>query len=71
MGFCTAEEYREFLRSCPEFERMLVRSGIILIKYWFSVSDQKQKKRSEQALSYRLDNMLSVVSEMPEIFHLS
>ncbi|HSQ39130.1 MAG TPA: hypothetical protein VLM78_03135, partial [Anaerolineales bacterium] len=35
MGFCTEEEYREFLRSCPEFERMLVRSGIILVKYWF------------------------------------
>ncbi|MCP4390490.1 MAG: polyphosphate kinase 2, partial [Gammaproteobacteria bacterium] len=39
MGFCTDEEYQEFMRSCPEFERMLVRSGIILIKYWFSVSD--------------------------------
>jgi len=39
MGFCTEDEYREFLRSVPEFERMLVRSGIILIKYWFSVSD--------------------------------
>ena len=45
MGFCTEEEYREFLRSCPEFERMLVRSGIILIKYWFSVSDQEQERR--------------------------
>lgn len=45
MGFCTDEEYREFLRSCPEFERMLVRSGIILIKYWFSVSDEEQEKR--------------------------
>jgi polyphosphate kinase 2 len=45
MGFCTAEEYREFLRSCPEFERMLVRSGIILIKYWFSVSDAEQERR--------------------------
>src|ERR671938_578918 len=41
MGFCTEEEYREFMRSCPEFERMLVRSGIILIKYWFSVSDEE------------------------------
>ncbi len=39
MGFCTEEEYREFLRDCPEFERMLIRSGIILVKYWFSVSD--------------------------------
>ncbi|WP_242158754.1 polyphosphate kinase 2 [Aestuariivivens sediminis] len=45
MGFCTDEEYREFLRSCPEFERMLVRSGIILLKYWFSVSDEEQEKR--------------------------
>ena len=45
MGFCTEEEYREFLRSCPEFERMLVRSGIILIKYWFSVSDDEQEHR--------------------------
>ncbi|NOY59204.1 MAG: polyphosphate kinase 2 [Calditrichaeota bacterium] len=45
MGFCTDEEYREFLRSCPEFERMLIRSGIILIKYWFSVSDEEQEHR--------------------------
>ena len=45
MGFCTDEEYAEFMRSCPEFERMLVRSGIILIKYWFSVSDEEQEKR--------------------------
>lgn len=45
MGFCTEEEYREFLRSCPEFERMLLRSGIILIKYWFSVSDEEQERR--------------------------
>jgi len=45
MGFCTEKEYREFLRSCPEFERMLVRSGIILIKYWFSVSDEEQERR--------------------------
>ena len=45
MGFCTDEEYQEFMRSCPEFERMLVRSGILLIKYWFSVSDDEQEKR--------------------------
>ncbi|MBI5943866.1 MAG: polyphosphate kinase 2 [Chloroflexi bacterium] len=45
MGFCTDEEYGEFMRSCPEFERMLVRSGIILIKYWFSVSDEEQEHR--------------------------
>ena len=45
MGFCTQQQYREFLRSCPEFERMLVRSGIILLKYWFSVSDEEQERR--------------------------
>jgi polyphosphate kinase 2 len=45
MGFCSNEEYYEFLRTCPEFERMLVRSGIILIKYWFSVSDEEQERR--------------------------
>src|SRR5918999_1701300 len=50
MGFCTDEEYQEFLRSCPEFERMLVRSGITLIKYWFSVSDTEQEKRFQARL---------------------
>jgi len=50
MEFCTQDEYREFLRSCPEFERMLVRSGIILIKYWFSVSDEEQEKRFQSRL---------------------
>jgi polyphosphate kinase len=45
MGFCTNDEYWEFLRSCPNFERMLIRSGIIFIKYWFSVSEEEQEKR--------------------------
>jgi polyphosphate kinase len=45
MGFCSQEELEEFFRACPEFERMLVRSGIILIKYWFSVSDEVQEER--------------------------
>ena len=45
MGFCSEDEYREFVRTCPEFERMLVRSGIILVKYWFSVSDEEQERR--------------------------
>ena len=45
MGFCTNDEYWEFLRSCPNFERMLIRSGIILVKYWFSVSEEEQEKR--------------------------
>ena len=50
MGYCTDEEYEEFLRSCPEFERMLIRSGIILIKYWFSVSDSEQEKRFQNRI---------------------
>jgi polyphosphate kinase 2 len=45
MGFCSDTQHQEFLRSCPEFERMLVRSGIILVKYWFSVSDDEQERR--------------------------
>ncbi|MGK7909505.1 MAG: polyphosphate kinase 2 [Synechococcus sp.] len=45
MGFCTDREYFEFLRSCPEFECMLKRSGIILLKYWFSVSSEEQERR--------------------------
>ncbi|MCK4746916.1 MAG: polyphosphate kinase 2, partial [Bacteroidales bacterium] len=45
MGFCTENEYWDFLRSCPRFEEMLIHSGIILIKYWFSVSDDEQEKR--------------------------
>jgi polyphosphate kinase 2 len=51
MGFCTNDEYEEFLRSCPEFERMLIRSGIILVKYWFSVSDHEQEKRFQERIS--------------------
>lgn len=51
MGFCTEEEYWEFLRSCPYFERMLIRSGIILIKYWFSVSEAEQERRFMQRLA--------------------
>lgn len=50
MGYCTNEEYEEFLRSCPEFERMLIRSGIILIKYWFSISDGEQEKRFQERI---------------------
>lgn len=48
MGFCSDDEYREFLRACPEFERMLVRSGIHLIKYYFSVSDAEQERRFQK-----------------------
>jgi polyphosphate kinase 2 len=45
MGFCSDEQHQDFLRACPEFEKMLIRSGTILIKYWFSVSDEEQEKR--------------------------
>lgn len=51
MGFCTEDQYREFMRSCPQFERMLVRAGIILIKYWFSVSDEEQERRFQKRAS--------------------
>jgi polyphosphate kinase 2 len=51
MNFCTDDEYLEFLRACPEFERMLIRSGIILIKYWFSVSDEEQERRFQQRIN--------------------
>jgi len=47
MGFCTPNEYLEFMRQCPEFERMLVRSGILLFKYWFSVTREEQRSRFE------------------------
>lgn len=51
MGFCSEEEYWEFLRSCPYFERMLIQSGIILIKYWFSVSYDEQERRFQARLA--------------------
>jgi polyphosphate kinase len=51
MGFCTDEEYADFLRTAPEFERMLIRSGIILIKYWFSVSDEEQERRFQDRIN--------------------
>jgi len=50
MGFCTDDEYQEFMRSCPEFERMLVRSGIQVIKYWFSVADEEQERRFQNRI---------------------
>ncbi len=51
MGFCTDEELEEFFRAAPEFERMLVRSGIILVKYWFSVSDDVQERRFQDRMA--------------------
>lgn len=53
MGFCNEEEHKEFLRSCPEFERMLVRSGIRLVKYWFSISDDEQEMRFQNRIKDR------------------
>jgi len=50
MGFCNEAEYQEFMLSCPEFERMLVRSGIKLVKYWFSVSDEEQERRFRERM---------------------
>lgn len=51
MGFCTDEEHEEFLLSCPEFEQLLVRSGIILIKYWFSISPEEQERRFQSRIT--------------------
>jgi polyphosphate kinase 2 len=51
MGFCSDEEYWQFMRACPEFERLLVHDGIILLKYWFSVSDEEQEKRFQDRVS--------------------
>jgi len=50
MGYCTEQEYREFLRACPLFEEMLVRAGIYLIKYWFSVNDEEQERRFQERM---------------------
>ncbi len=50
MGFCTDAEHKEFLRSCPLFEEMLIRSGTYLIKYWFSVNDEEQEKRFQERI---------------------
>ena len=54
MGFCTDEEYLEFMRQAPEFERNLVRSGIILIKFWFSVTRKEQRRRFKERKSHPL-----------------
>lgn len=51
MGFCSDDEYAEFMRSCPQFERMLIRSGIVLVKYWLSVSDEEQERRFQARIN--------------------
>ena len=53
MGFCSDFEYQDFLVACPEFERILVRSGILLLKYWFSVSDTVQERRFQKRMNDR------------------
>jgi len=50
MGFCNEEEHKEFLRACPLFEEMLIRSGIFLVKYWFSVNDEEQERRFQERI---------------------
>ena len=62
MGFCTEAQYQEFMQSCPEFERMLVRSGIVLIKYWFSVSDEEQERRFQD----RMKNAHQALEAQPD-----
>ncbi len=54
MGFCTQREYKEFLTSVPEFELMLIRADTILVKYWFSVSDEEQERRFQQRITHRI-----------------
>ena len=68
MGFCTETEVQEFFRTCPEFERMLVRSGTILIKYWFSVSEEEQGRRF-QAAHLRPDAALEAQRHGPGSAH--
>jgi Uncharacterized conserved protein len=53
MGFCTADEYHRFLHQCPIFERMLIEDGVLLRKYWFSVSDAEQEARFRSRLRTR------------------
>ena len=64
MGYCTPQEYRRFLHQCPTFERMLVEDGVILRKYWFSVSDDEQERRFVRRVSDPLDR-LEVLGERP------
>ena len=66
MGFCTPEEHERFLRQCPIFERMLVEDGIILIKYWFSVSDEEQERRFQARMNDPLQP-LEAVADGPRV----
>ncbi len=51
MGFCTDDEYEQFMRDCPQIERSLIRAGIVLVKYWLSVSDEEQERRFQQRIA--------------------
>lgn len=51
MGYCTPEEHKLFLRQCPEFERLITESGVILTKYWFSISDEEQERRFQRRIA--------------------
>ena len=68
MGFCTAEEYHRFLHQCPIFERMLVEDGILLRKYWFSVSDAEQEARF-RCPARGPDAQLEAVADGPRVDH--
>ena len=62
MGFCSHDEVEAFLEDCPQFERMLVRSGVLLLKYWFSVSDTEQEERFQSTVNFAgwiLRNLIS------------
>ena len=69
MGFCTKQQYAEFMHQCPAFERMLVEDGILLRKYWFSVRVSEQQKRFESQLDdpmrrWKLAQMLQILESI-------
>src|SRR6202012_6137503 len=69
MGFCTKEEYSRFLHQCPIFERLLVEDGILLRKYWFSVSDEEQQRRFESRLDDPLRRWKLSPMDLQSILH--
>jgi polyphosphate kinase 2 (PPK2 family) len=66
MGFCTPAEYREFLRAAPQFERMLVRDGVMLRKYWFSISDSEQERRFKWVEYSKAKDAMMLHTHTPE-----
>ncbi|HEY0716413.1 MAG TPA: polyphosphate kinase 2 [Streptosporangiaceae bacterium] len=69
MGFCTEDEYRRFLHQCPIFERLLTQDGILLRKYWFSVSDEEQQRRFESRLDDPLRRWKLSPMDLQSILH--